>query len=302
MKKIILTIVLIQLLVFIGKSQGVLSTKYQNDIPSEYPNGVYLMGSESDAPYSWKHDAGVVLGLKPFHSNFRHTQLIFNAYSTQISLRSKNGTEDNWGAWRQIFTGDYRGYLGLGTTNPAAMLHINGVERKAFNLYRQGDTSKYLSMWQGANAAVIDPIGTGILYVGGYDLPTTVIMSKAGGNVGIGTTSPDPNSKLHVAGTIRAEEIKVEAQTADFVFEEDYQLKELSEVEQFISTNKHLPDIPSARQMEEEGVGLAEMNKLLLQKVEELMLYTIDQQKLIQSQKQQLQLFEQRLTKFENDI
>jgi hypothetical protein len=282
MKRIILTMILIQVFVFVGKSQGVLPMKYQSAVPSEYPDGVYLMGSESDAPYSWMHDAGVVLGLKPFHSNFRHTQLIFNANSTQISLRSKNGTEDNWGAWRKIFTGDYRGYLGLGTTSPETMLHINAVERKALNIYRQGNTSKYLSMWQGTNAAVIDPIGSGILYVGGYDVPTTVLMAKSGGKVGIRTS--EPLYPLDVNGIVRATEIKVEAQTADFVFEDDYQLKSLEEVEQFVQENKHLPDVPSAKQMEENGVGLAEMNKLLLQKVEELTLYMIEMQKIMKEQ------------------
>ncbi|WP_461630275.1 hypothetical protein [Labilibaculum euxinus] len=114
-----------------------------------------------------------------------------------------------------------------------------------------------------------------------YDGTTSqpLMILKKTGNVGIGMNNPDPNAKLDVAGTIRATEIKVEAQTADFVFEDDYQLRPLIEVEQFIHANKHLPDIPSAKEMKEDGVGLAEMNKLLLQKVEELTLYSIEMEK-----------------------
>lgn len=82
-----------------------------------------------------------------------------------------------------------------------------------------------------------------------------------------------------VSGSIRTTEIKVEAQPADFVFEQDYYLRPLGEVESYILENKHLPDIPSAAQMEADGVNLAEMNKLLLQKIEELTLYMIKQQK-----------------------
>jgi len=103
------------------------------------------------------------------------------------------------------------------------------------------------------------------------------------GRVGIGTA--DPTEILHVAGniratgTIRANEVRVTALGADFVFEPDYDLRSLQEVEQFIKANKHLPEIPSAKEMEEEGIGLSEMNKLLLQKIEELTLYLIEQKK-----------------------
>ncbi len=81
-----------------------------------------------------------------------------------------------------------------------------------------------------------------------------------------------------VDGLLEAKEIKVtNAPGADFVFEDNYHLKDLSEVEAFIKANRHLPEIPSAAEMEEAGVNLAEMNKLLLMKVEELTLYAIEQ-------------------------
>jgi hypothetical protein len=105
-------------------------------------------------------------------------------------------------------------------------------------------------------------------------------LVKFDGQVAIGSETINSNHLLDVAGTIRAEEIKVESTGgADFVFEEDYQLKSLKEIEQFVQENKHLPDIPSAKQMEENGVGLSEMNKLLLQKVEELTLHMIEMEK-----------------------
>jgi hypothetical protein len=120
------------------------------------------------------------------------------------------------------------------------------------------------------------------------------------GNVGIGID--DPKAKLHVDGNILAKEIKVEAQTADFVFEDNYQLKDLSEVEEFITTNKHLPDIPSAKQMKENGVGLSEMNKLLLQKVEELTLYVISLEKNQKQQQNHNNKLEQKISELCNQI
>lgn len=101
------------------------------------------------------------------------------------------------------------------------------------------------------------------------------------GNVGIGTDNP--KNKLDVNGTIRATEVKVETGWADFVFEKDYKLPSLLEVEAHINEHKRLPDIPSEAQVKEEGVGLGEMQVKLLQKIEELTLYVIQQDKKIQS-------------------
>jgi len=68
----------------------------------------------------------------------------------------------------------------------------------------------------------------------------------------------------------------------DYVFEEDYDLPTLAEIEAFITANKHLPEVPSAAEMEEEGIVLGDMNMLLLKKIEELTLHTIKQEKMIE--------------------
>ncbi len=110
------------------------------------------------------------------------------------------------------------------------------------------------------------------------------------GNVGIGTVTTG-NHKLAVEGSIGAREIKVEAfpNWSDFVFSYDYQLPTLTEVENHIKEKGHLKDIPSAKEVETNGFYLGEMDAKLLQKIEELTLYTIEQEKKINSQNKEIE-------------
>lgn len=109
-------------------------------------------------------------------------------------------------------------------------------------------------------------------------------MALVGGNLGIGTTDTK-GFKLGVKGKIAAEEVKVAIYSnwADFVFENDYDLPTLIEVEQHIIEKGHLKDIPSAKEVKENGIFLGEMDSKLLQKIEELTLYAIDQEKRIRA-------------------
>ncbi|NHF58980.1 fibronectin type III domain-containing protein [Flavobacteriaceae bacterium TP-CH-4] len=118
------------------------------------------------------------------------------------------------------------------------------------------------------------------------------------GNVGIGTTDPG-TWKLAVNGNLRAKEIKVETGWADYVFEKDYPLPTLEQVAAHIKTKGHLINIPSAAEVAENGIFLGEMNKLLLEKIEELTLYILAQERAQQELKARVEELE-RLSNQEN--
>ena len=156
----------------------------------------------------------------------------------------------------------YRGGLSFGLGGPG----IYSVNPNPAGSSYYGEIRFHTTYWNGSN----------------YNNADRMVI-KRDGNVGIGTITP--GYKLDVIGTIRAQELKVDMQGADFVFEDDYQLRSLEEVESFVQENKHLPDVAPAKEMQENGVNQSEMNKKLLQKIEELTLYVIEQNNTIKELK-----------------
>lgn len=116
------------------------------------------------------------------------------------------------------------------------------------------------------------------------------------GAIAIGTSKHDEGALMTVAGTINAREIKVTQQAgADFVFDEDYELLPPEALARFILQNKHLPEVPSAKEMERDGVKQSEMNQLLLQKIEELTLYMLKQERALDSLRTRCEELEKQL-------
>ena len=182
--------------------------------------------------------------------------------------------------WNQTGTSiDYSaGNVGIGTAIPAHALDVNGAIN-ATEIRLNGEIF---------NPTVWNQSGTDINYTGGV--------------VSIGTAAVPAGYRLAVDGNIIAEEVQVLLSDIwpDYVFEEDYKLRSLEEVEHFVKANKHLPEVPSAREVAEGGQGLGKMNTILLRKVEELTLYLIEQQKTIQAQETRIEELYRRLEQKNN--
>ena len=248
------------------KSKLDFGTNYSD--PSIYPNKITLWANGENNYFGF----GISSGDLDYFSQGDHR--FYTEY---------NGTPGT-----EKFTILSNGNVGIGATSPSARIDVKTDDSHIARFLYDGDDSRpRLNVWGSANK-----INLRTTYnTGGADLSfgtTTVndaLIIKQNGNVGIGTISPP--YKLTVEGTIGAREVIVTSDVwADFVFEPTYNLMPLKDLDNYIQENKHLPEMPTTEEVSENGISVGEMNAKLLQKIEELTLYTIQQQVLINNQQE----------------
>ncbi|RPH33292.1 MAG: hypothetical protein EHM93_05655 [Bacteroidales bacterium] len=208
--------------------------------------------------------------------------------------------------------------VGIGTTTPTlAKLQIVGNiwagnespnytvhSSSKIEVFGTSQTETSIGFWQQGIASSLigsKPGDMNFYLTNTYDGSNLGIASKSitlnpNGLVGIGTTSP--TYKLDVCGTIRAKEVIVDLNgtcAPDFVFKSNYKLMDLKELENFVKTNQHLPEIASEKEMVENGVNMKDLQMKFLQKMEEMTLYIIEQNKKNELQSKEIELLKQEI-------
>ena len=278
-----------------------------------------------------KNISRLALGSKKeleFISSYDPSNISYNSINSSYPLRINPDPNSSQFVWFGFSGHDVdvgvSGKVGIKTLTPQADLHVAGNnpqvqigDNSALMLsthYIQTSGQDLLIGTSGTNIHIagyniqvsgvlqsnyIEGINNDTLRIGYYGNGDIKIGNPVGNTyiylyskVGIGT-SPDPQYSLSVCGKIHAEEVKVETPGwCDFVFEPDYELMSWDSLMQYIKEHKHLPGVPGEKEVETAGVPVGEMSKILLQKIEELVLYNNELRKRVKELEEKVEKLE----------
>lgn len=252
----------------------------------------------------------IAIGYQSGYSNIIGTHNVFIGYQSGYSETGSNKLYiDNSNTTDPLIYGEFDndilsfiGDVGINTKTPVGRLHVHDDASSNTFMYitpattSSGDSSSiflgedhdasYGMYWMydgSGNQMELYGKSSGTIY------GPHLVVDRNDGDVAIGETFAS-GYKLSVDGKVICEELRVNLTEdwPDYVFKPDYNLLPLDKLESFVDENGHLPNIPSSEEMDDSGLEVGEMQRLMMEKIEELTLYVIQQQKEIDELKSQL--------------
>ena len=213
----------------------------------------------------------------------------YDTHGSKLSFFVNDGTGAT--SLKEMMTINQDSKVGIGTASPSTKLDVSGIIRSSIANDEGGTIDIHNSTKIGSNAYVWRIYNM----TGNYGNSLQFWTYSLDGNNNSAKLKLNDNGDIAMYGKLEAKEIKVTTTpTADFVFEDTYQLPDLERVEKHIKEKKHLPEIASAAEMQKEGVNIGDFQIKLLQKIEELTLYSIEQNKIIKEQQERLKKLEEK--------
>jgi len=245
-------------------------------------------------------------GSEPTFSLYQQGGDFVNFHSPTMGFQFSIGNSTFFRLKPGTGAANFTNRIGISMDNPMALLHINGFDSNVeamriddFNpliqLQNNSVDKAYLQVDGNDMVIATNSINTSGKVILRTNNTDRLFVDNAG-NVSIGGTPPPPGYRLAVKGKIAATDFNVVASGSwpDYVFADDYKLRSLEETGAFIKAHKHLPNIPAAAVVEKEGFALGEMQKLMLEKIEELTLYLIEANKSIQSLQKEVEVLKKK--------